>query len=135
MNRKILTISLAIFISVFGILVISGCGRKTYRGKYITVAVPYDPIDEFQHEGWTILAFQKPGKRAEEGEIYRFWLFRNGKKQRELWLTAKIVNKRMFFLQEQVGDNIISRASFIAPPSYEAVKERLKAFLTSETIK
>ncbi|MCD6595374.1 hypothetical protein J7L68_06845 [bacterium] len=135
MNRKILAIFLTAFLLILITALIPGCGGKTYRGKYITVSVPYYPIDEFQYEDWTILAFQKPGQRPEEGEIYRFWLFKDGKKQRELWLSVKIVNRRMFFLQEQIGDNIVSHASFIAPPSYDAVKERIKALLTSETVK
>ncbi len=110
----------------------AGCGGKLYRGKYVTVSVPYDPIDEFKHEGWVILAFQRPGKRPEEGEIYRFWLFSGGKKLREIWLEAKVVGSRRFYLQEEVGENIITHASFSAPPSYEAVKERLKALLSAE---
>ncbi|HDG67652.1 MAG TPA: hypothetical protein ENG11_00715 [candidate division Zixibacteria bacterium] len=112
--------------------VIFGCGGMKYHGKYITTTVPYEPIDEFKHEGWVILAFEHPGKRPEEGEIYKFWLFKNGKKQREIVLNAKIVGTRKFFLQEQIGDVVKTHASFIAPPTYEAVKERLKAVLSAE---
>ncbi len=112
---------------------LGGCSGKVYEGKYITVSVPYDPIDEFKYEGYVILSFETPGKRPEEGELYRFWFFKNGEKVREMWLVAKVVNKRMFFLQEKIGENIISHASFTAPPTYEAVKERIKALLSSES--
>lgn len=118
------------FVLLAGVL--EGCGGMKYRGKYITVSVPREPIDEFKYEGWVILAFEHPGKRPEEGEIYRFWLFKNGKKQRELVLNAKIVGTRKFFLQEKVGDVIKTHASFLAPPTYEAVKERVKALLAAE---
>ena len=124
---------LMLFIFVLLFSLISGCSGKVYEGKYISTKVPYDPIDEFKYEGWVILAFQTPGKRPEEGKLFEFWLFRNGEKRREMWLSAKIVNKRMFFLQERIGENIISHASFSAPPTYEAIKERLKALLSSES--
>ncbi len=111
-----------------------GCSEKTYHGRYVTIGVPYEPFDEFEHEGWVVISFEVPGKRPEEGKIFEFWLFRGGKKTRELWLSAKIVGKRMFFLQEQVGENVVSHASFNAPPTYEAVKERIKTLLASQKL-
>ncbi len=113
-------------------LALAGCGGKIYRGKYVTATVQLDPIDEFQHGKWVVLAFETPGKRPEEGEYNRFWLYVDGEKKRELVLVAKVVGKRMFYLQEQVGKQIISHASFVAPPTYDAVKERIKALLSSE---
>jgi len=133
MNFKIQITTITIFLFMLtGIFLFSGCSGQVYEGKYITTSVPYDPMDEFKYEGWIILSFKTPGKRQEEGKYYEFWLFRNGKKRRQMWLSAKIVNKRMFYLQERVGDNVVSRASFAAPPTYEAVKERIKALLSSE---
>ena len=132
MNKSIFSITTIFFLGILCGCIFLGCGEKTYKGKYITVAVPYEPMDEFEHEGWIILSFELQGKRPEEGELYRFWLFRNGKKTRELWLSVKIVNNRMFYLQEKRGENTVSHASFVAPPTYEAIKERIKALLSSE---
>ena len=134
MNFRIKNIIIVSFLIIVltGVFILSGCSRQVYEGKYITTSVPYAPIDEFKYENWVILSFKIPGKRREKGKMFEFWLFRNGKKRREMWLSAKIVNKRMFYLQERIGDNVISRASFVAPPTYEAVKERIKSLLSSE---
>ncbi len=131
-RKNLMALAIALIAVVGFGLAFYGCGGMTYRGKYITTKVPYEPIDEFKHEGWVVLAFEHPGKRPEEGEIYKFWLFRNGKKEREIVLNAKIVGTRKFFLQERIGDVVKTHASFIAPPTYEAVKERLKAVLSAE---
>jgi len=128
-NRKLFAL-LLVFSAIISVI---GCGGITYKGKFVTVAVPYEPREEFEHEGWIVLTFEKPGMRTEEGEVFRFWLCRDGKKQRELVLNAKIVGTRKFYLQEKVGDNTIAHASFVAPPSYEAVVERVKALISSET--
>jgi hypothetical protein len=113
------------------ILTLSGCGEQQFKGKYISVPVEYQPIDEFEHEGWVVLSFETPGKRQEEGRLYSFWIYRNAKKMRELTLEVRIVGTRKFYLQEQVGENTVSHASFVAPPTYEAIKERIKALLSS----
>lgn len=132
MKIKAVSTSIMILAILAAVAILDGCGGKTYRGKYITVSVPYNPLDEFEYGDWVVLSFESPGKRPEEGEMYNFWLFRDGKKERKIWLSAKIVGKRMFFLQERRGDNIVSHASFTAPPTYEATKERLKVLLGSE---
>lgn len=116
---------------LLALCVFMGCSGKVYHGRYITVRVPQDPIDEFEHEGWTILAFQHELRTA-EGTIFTFWLFRNGDKKREMWLTANVVGSRKYFLKEKIGEEVISYASFIAQPKYEGVKEQVKIVLTKE---
>lgn len=115
----------------FWSLLIIGCSGQVYHGRYITTRVPQQPIDEFEHEGWVILGFQHELRTA-EGTIFTFWLFKDGSKKREMWLTANVVGTRKYFLKEKVGEEIISYASFLAQPKYEGAKEQVKVVLSKE---
>jgi len=107
-----------------------GCAEKKmrYDGRFISVNVPKIPLDEFQSDGWTILAFKS--KINYDYSEYEFWLFKNNKKIREIKLIRDADEK--FYLREQDGTKVINHSVFIAPPVYDAVKESLRTTLLTE---
>ncbi len=112
------------------IILDGGCAEKKlrYDGRFISVNVSKMPLDEFQSDGWTILAFEI--KINNDYSEYEFWLFKDNKKIREIKLSRDKDDK--FYLREQAGSKVKNHAVFFAPPVYDAVKESLRTSLLTE---
>ncbi len=108
------------------ILAIAGCAT-TYYGKFITASVNNEPIDEFQADGFVVLAFENQKTVGAEGWYWEFWVYYRNDIYIEYLLTAKIVSgTRTYYLEEKIkGEKPTTAASFTAKPNYERVKDRL----------
>lgn len=128
-NRIVLATVLIVAFAVMPVFLFYGCvDRNVYKGKFISTRVPKMPIDEFQHEGWTILAFADTVSK--EFIKYYFYLYKDSKKLREIRLEEGSDAK--FYLKEVGGSSGKIFSVFAAPPMYEAVKESLKTGLLLE---
>lgn len=123
---------LLIFFAIAHIIFI-GCS-KTYYGKFITTEVKQEPIDEFQTDGYTVLAFENIGSAKAEDWKWEFWVFWQNKKVGIYKLQSRIVGEmRSYYLVEEItGMRPSTISNFPALPNYERVKERLSAHLTEK---
>jgi len=118
------------FLAIFFILLICGCSQ-TYYGKYITINVKQDPIEEFQTNDYTVLAFENKKNSGPESWQWEFWVFYNDVQYYTYRLRSRIVaGSRSFFLVEiNPEERSTTIASFQAQPIYDRVKDRLIAQL------
>ena len=122
-----------LFIALLILVTCIGCS-KTYYGKHITVKVKDEPTDEFQADGYIVLAFENSKYIGAEGWQWEFWTYYNEVQVGTYRFQARIVggNRSYYLVEEIVGARPETVARFSAKPNYDRVKERLTAHLAEK---
>jgi len=124
---------------LFAVLIIAlllvlcyGCSR-TYYGKFITLKVKNDPIDEFMSADYIVLAFENEKRSNTEDWKWEFWVYHDNERRSTYLLQARVVaGNRSYYLVEQIPRaKPKTIAHFPTQPNYDRVKERLIAHIAS----
>jgi len=118
-----------IFLSFFLLILIS-CS-KTFYGKYITTKLPILPKEEFKLDNIVVLGIENPDLDTREEWLFRFLIYKNGKKDSEYFVRSEIVNTRRFYLKEVRQADLKTVAQFESIPTYENAKDRVISLLRS----
>jgi hypothetical protein len=102
-----------------------------YNGKYITTEVPRKPDDEFKIGNFVCLGYENPKEKARDAWLFKFHVYKHNEKVTEYLVRPEIVDTRRFYLKEDIGKKLITRASFETQPNYEHAREKVMAFIRS----
>ncbi len=114
------------------LILLTGCSKVVYSGKYITVETRELPMDEWKLGDYVVLSWENQNKRQEDKWVYRFEVYRRETLVGEYLLRSEKVDAKRYYLKVEEEDRLKTIASFDAKPQYRAVRDRMIAALKAD---
>ncbi len=114
------------------LILLTGCSKVVYSGKYITVETRELPMDEWKLGDYVVLSWENQNKRQEDKWVYRFEVYRRETLVGEYLLRSEKVDAKRYYLKVEEEDRLKTIASFDAKLEYRAVRDRMIAALKAD---